>query len=265
MLRTNLRDRGALTALALALLSVVAVVLIENGVSGSASDRATPAGAYLSMITPTDTLAQWIMAFFTVLATAISGWAVVLVRDTLSVNRRATDAAVSAVQVAEDSTLKQLRPWVVGHGVAVIEATNFNVAGSVFPEGLALQAMWGNSGQSPAIKARVHTVFSFVPIGAAVPSFPSEPHEGEVIIPNGSIASGVNFPVVGDDLTRFIKREIDVIVFSRVDYRESLNPLAEHYSEATYRCRYNGMKSGVGGVEQVHLDVSPTGPQNTAT
>ena len=45
---------------------------------------------------PADTYAQWLMATLSIVATVVSAWAVFLVRNSLDLNRRATEAAVAA-------------------------------------------------------------------------------------------------------------------------------------------------------------------------
>lgn len=59
-----------------------------------------------------DSLAQWLMAAFGVVATGVSFWAVIIVRDTLELNRISTDAAVSAVKVTRRIGEAGLRAYV---------------------------------------------------------------------------------------------------------------------------------------------------------
>jgi len=68
------------------------------------------------LITLEDTAAQWLMAIFGVVATGVSVWAVLLVRDTLEVNRKATAAAVAAANAAHETnelTRAVQRPWLI--------------------------------------------------------------------------------------------------------------------------------------------------------
>lgn len=55
-----------------------------------------------------DTAAQWVAALAAAIGAAISYMAVLLVRDTLSLNRQSTNAAIAAVAVAE-RTLEQIK------------------------------------------------------------------------------------------------------------------------------------------------------------
>jgi hypothetical protein len=62
-----------------------------------------------------DSLAQWMMACLSIVATGFSIYAVFLVRDTLDANRRAAKAAIDAAQAAiENNKMVQAeqRPWV---------------------------------------------------------------------------------------------------------------------------------------------------------
>lgn len=62
------------------------------------------------LIAPRDTFAQWIMAFFSIVATGVSVWAIIIVRDTLAINidaveqaREANKASWKAVEIARKS------------------------------------------------------------------------------------------------------------------------------------------------------------------
>lgn len=267
MSRGRARDRGAIIALCVTLVAIAATACIENLAigRGSAIDTLSPHPLHYGVFTIPDTLAQWIMAILAVIATAISGWAVFLVRETLDQNRRATNAAIQAVEVAERSLLTQLRPWMIGNGVSVLEVNGATSGKTRYEKALGLEAIWVNSGQSPATSASVHTTVAEIPMGGTVPVFESQRREGTVTIGNGSMLTGIPTILVGEALDKFMRREIDVIVHTRVDYAEALNPTANRYSEATYRCCYNGVKILDGGIEQVRLEVSPVGPQNVTT
>jgi len=60
---------------------------------------------------PTDTYAQWIMAFLSIVATGVSVWAVWLVRNTLEHTRLATKAAVDTAEITQNALFAQERPW----------------------------------------------------------------------------------------------------------------------------------------------------------
>ncbi|MCO5070930.1 MAG: hypothetical protein M9944_06940 [Rhizobiaceae bacterium] len=97
------RDRGALVALGLALVSIVAICAIQTWAgdpvnaqvrqpnteqtAGRHDQPIVTTGFWETYTAPKDSYAQWIMAFFTIAATGVSIWAVRLVRDTLVTNR----------------------------------------------------------------------------------------------------------------------------------------------------------------------------------
>jgi len=64
------------------------------------------------LVSAEDTLAQWLMAFFTVIATGVSLAAVIFVRESLDLSRKATEAAVSANKQAHDLFVAENRPWI---------------------------------------------------------------------------------------------------------------------------------------------------------
>jgi len=147
------RDRGALVALGLALTAIVLVASLNQPIKQSAT---SPQSAYVeqsqnddvSRIVAAirefnpwdDSYAQWLMAIFGVAATLISYKAVVLVRDTLDLNRRATVAAENAVKETRRIGEAQVRAY-----LSVIDG-HFQIWGDV----LFLDVRVRNSGQSPS-------------------------------------------------------------------------------------------------------------------
>lgn len=92
-----------------------------------------------------DTFAQWLMAGLSVVATGISAWAVILVRDSLSLNRQAVKAAEDAVTEARRIGEAQVRAYV---GPPRVEATIETVGGS---RRFSIKGYLSNSGNSPAL------------------------------------------------------------------------------------------------------------------
>jgi hypothetical protein len=123
---TERRDRGALIALGLAFLAIVCLAAIAAWFGnpayhqvGQPNTEQIPAKiVHWGLFTPEDTYAQWAMAFFAIVSTAVSIWAVRLVRDTLVLNRQATAAAARAADTAaqankdaRDHFVLEQRPW----------------------------------------------------------------------------------------------------------------------------------------------------------
>ncbi|MFN7168089.1 MAG: hypothetical protein ACK4NV_13655 [Pannonibacter sp.] len=107
-------DRAALIALGMALIAVVVVIWLEQpsvnfafagegeslqGASVSDFDRVVAA---LNDYNPwEDSFAQWAMAGISAVGTAVSIWAVILLRDTLRATREAVRSSDDAVKAAE--------------------------------------------------------------------------------------------------------------------------------------------------------------------
>ena len=66
------------------------------------------------LVSTEDTLAQWVMAFFSIAATIVSYLAVRLVGDTLELNRTTTTAAVEAAKSAREA-IHTDRAWLTFH------------------------------------------------------------------------------------------------------------------------------------------------------
>jgi hypothetical protein len=89
-----------------------------------------------------DSAAQWIMAIFTVIATVVSAIAVMLVNNTLSVNREALRVAAEANKNAREVGFSQIRAYV----------SLVDLVGTTDPvsKTMAISVGIQNSGQTPA-------------------------------------------------------------------------------------------------------------------
>ena len=88
-----------------------------------------------------DTIAQWIAAFAAIGSVGVSIWAVKLVRNTLVVNQRATQAAEDAVGVTREIGQAQIRAYLVGLG------GEYSVSNNLLRYRISIK----NIGQSPAV------------------------------------------------------------------------------------------------------------------
>lgn len=98
---------------------------------------------------PADTYAQWIMAVLSFAATGVSLWAVILVRNSLELNRRATKAAEDAVAETRRIGEAQVRAHVsiVGGGVFMRGGSPSEVERGMRP---IISIRVKNYGQTPA-------------------------------------------------------------------------------------------------------------------
>lgn len=77
-----------------------------------------------------DGIAQWIMAFFGIVATGISGWAVWLLKKTLDATREAveeTGEATKAMIRQNELTEYAQRPWIVVDGLKIVDGGDIDV------------------------------------------------------------------------------------------------------------------------------------------
>lgn len=113
-------------------------------------------------VSPQDTLAQWTMAFFAMLATGVSIWAVRLLKGTLRATRDAVEQAREAntatramVTLSEQTAERQLRAYVTMVG---IHLTQFEVG-----KPIKLEIRMKNCGQTPAYDYRGGYTMTTVP------------------------------------------------------------------------------------------------------
>jgi hypothetical protein len=149
-------DRGALVALGMMLAAVLVVAVLgageppnpeitQTGNHQIPSNQHQHVSETISAFYPwQDSYAQWLMAFFSVLATGVSFWAVRLVRDTLEQSRSATTAAFQANEISREIGRSQTRAYL---SVKTIEA-------QIESGMLVFYATVENSGQTPAKKIR---------------------------------------------------------------------------------------------------------------
>ena len=221
----NRRDRGALVALAVALLAIVLVVWI-----GQPTQDTTAAPKSGNVEKPDqhdidrlisairefdpwdDTYAQWLMALFGVAATVISYRAVTIVRDTLVESRKATQAAQDAIAVTREIGEAQLRAYLVPEECVLEYADTWWPTATI---------TFRNSGQSPADNIAVAAGLSLNKkhVSAYITSRRSE------LIPKATLGfDGVATHEVALDKSKTIEGlELYVIVGGSVAYTDSFN------------------------------------------
>lgn len=165
---SNRRDRGALIALGLALLTIVVITWLNRPIQEL---RASPQGANVEQrqeddvsrlvaairdFDPwADTYAQWLMAVFGVAATLISYRAIVLVDATLKANTEAVSAAREANKIAQEIGEAQVRAYLQ------ILAAHIQIDGNA--QFVRLRLDMRNSGQSPARNVEAIVEFTTFP------------------------------------------------------------------------------------------------------
>mgnify|MGYP003132112947 CR=1 FL=1 len=183
---------------------------------------------------------------------------------TLWLTRQANSAALYAVKITEKIAQDQVRPWVTAFGFKFGVVGTPTVNGVRYDEGLMFSLMWQNTGNSPAIKAEMQSNFKVVPFGEAYEAFESEPMFGSSTFAPQAKTYGKNFVLVGENYTAFLERKLEVILFGRIDYKDSINPKNSRFTEQVIRCSYNGEENQAGRKEPL-VEGFTDGPQNNAT
>ncbi|MCO5146638.1 MAG: hypothetical protein M9895_10750 [Aquamicrobium sp.] len=210
--KDNPNDRYALTALMLALFSVIALAFIsqissryetEGGYQSveeySNKDIAQIVSALREFDPWEDTFAQWLMMGFAALATGVSYYAVRLLDKTLVVTRDAVRSSDDAVKVTRKIGRIQTR--------AYVHITKVKLTNAVGENPPAISVDYENFGQSHALRARHRMNVTFV-FDDNEPNIPSEPQEtkehGLVLGPSQSRAT----TRILDEIGTFMLREV---------------------------------------------------------
>lgn len=178
MTKPNRSETIAIAALGLTLMSITLVAWAPPPVYGEST------GSTVGFNFWQDTIAQWLMAVFGVVATVISGFAVLLVHDTLKETRKATsfaeqsaaaanDAASQAREtnrIAERASILENRPWIE---ISELEISQLNIFEKPHPYittryGLSYSGSYRirNLGKTPAIdvySAQVYSIREQIP------------------------------------------------------------------------------------------------------
>ena len=80
-------------------------------------------GFWSTYTTPSDTYAQWIMAIFSAVATGVSVWAIILVRDTLKASTDAVELAREANNLTREAMIADKRAWIAIESFVLIHPT----------------------------------------------------------------------------------------------------------------------------------------------
>lgn len=215
------------------------------------------------LVATEDTLAQWVMAFFSIAATGVSYLAVRLVGATLELNRTATAAAVDAAESAKRS-VETDRAWLVFDSFQVVNLNSSNQP--VGMPGLGVIIRWRNAGKTPATRADLFVNFTATS-AVGIPSFSIEDglfDNSHNVVGPGSVAEGPIQKIDGVTAELIRKNLARLHVYSRVEYRDLFNKEVVRYSEACAHIRYNGSVL-VNGVPEPHITLTFVGPQNGIT
>jgi hypothetical protein len=257
MSNSNWRDRYALIVLVSALAAIVLVVWFSKSPNEKVTqpyaqsadypkEHHGPAeGHWLPEFSARDTYAQWFMAALSALATAVSIWAVYILRKTLEETRRAVKSTDDAVTITREIGEKQLRAY-----ITIPTAT---VGG---PDKPVVTINFKNSGQTPAYDVRVwaDSRYHRFPLSIDLPEPEREPRKGIAVL-----GPGDPYTLVVDAARGFSNGErmaiqsgeAAIYVFGEILYRDAFK------EKRFYRFRmFYGGDAGVngGGFMSAHED-----------
>lgn len=279
MPRGDRDQRFALIALLAALVAIVLVAWFGQPSDGQAGQPSTAqielaqqdeVGRLVAALREfnlwQDTFPQWLMAVFTAAATGVSLYAVRLVRDTLELNRKATEAAVAAATVARDA-LGAERAWFVVDAFDIADISMSNMFGRFIKEGMGITVQWKNVGRSPAAKVCIRVASQLVTESTTTaPTFSLEPPTAEdigsgVIGPGGRC--GAQMCVLDDaETAQFKAHTAQYLIHCKIWYYDVFKPDKLRQTEITFGCMYNGKVQSSDGIKH-HISFTPVGLQNS--
>ena len=180
-----------------------------------------------AFVSAKDTLAQWIMAAFGVVATGVSIWAIILLRRTLRESRRATKAALRAAEAADatvdvtrDIGQRQIRAYVISDTEIVWQHVNDESGKNIVSHNFGIK--WKNCGMTPARRCYART--SLRVFDGVMPSDFAYPDRAAPIVtetshigPNQSFRSIVGGISVSD-VAAVERGEKHIYVWSWIEY-----------------------------------------------
>lgn len=177
------------------------------------------------------------------LGTALLLWTLLLTRQANQAAARSVHAAEDSIDVARETWLNQLRPWIVAVVPHPYITQDSTINGEVRKQAQMAIVEWRNTGQSPAINAHVRVKARTVEHGQEFEPFNwPEVQADSVVGPGMSFFTGEVF-LSPDKLDLFLNGEVDFIVGSRADYTHSMDQSVRSFTEVVFRISVNGIVS----------------------
>ncbi len=219
-------NEGKWLGLIVLALSVFAIIVL------AVLDRIGTEASLRDYFSGKDSLAQWLMAAFSVVATAVSVWAVRLLRETLKATREAVRSTDAAIQASQEIGQIQLRSYVWVHST---ELSGF-AAGQIPNVKVGVK----NYGQTPAFITSHHGFIHFsgfplagplpylnVPITSATPLGPGR---------EDFVSLNLGAPLLQGDINRLAVGNSVLHVYGRLRYKD----IYGKDFEITYRLKTGG-------------------------
>jgi hypothetical protein len=182
----------------------------------------------------------------------------------LILNKRATAAAIAAVDAARDA-LGAERAWVMMIGQTAYSSPDaFTDAGRTEQIGIALR--WRNDGRSPALNMKAHMQLSVTASPDTLPDL--SPHDakdgeqGSVLGPGSEVATGPAY-LHRHLFDQLLRHERALYVYGRVEYIDTFRQDLQRVTEGLYLVEINMVADA--GYLRPHFSLAPRGQKHVAS
>jgi hypothetical protein len=210
--------------------------------------------------------------FFTFLVFVVGGiqvmlflWQLSLIRESLVDAKTAADAAKESAD-ATAQIARSERAWMIFHRVGQFPFENATVKDVIGPQtGIGFQIEWINAGRSPANRLTAYSVGAVVRIDELPRQYESDWTAATHTMPvgQGRVMFNTSFPLYGENLEGFQRREVKVFLYGAVRYFDVYEPTAVRLSESCIEVVFDGYQTDAQGRRSPHLQIMPAGIQNT--
>ena len=171
------------------------------------------------LFTVQDTIAQWIMAAFGIVATGISVWALLVLQRTLNETEKATKAATNSAQAIYSVE----RAWFTPVSTNINFYNTFNHMGEILQPAYSFSIMWQNCGRCPATNIQLSFVYRIINQGEDAPviefdDMTEQSGNGAIVGPNGEISTRHISPFSRQDMIDFQFHRRILYARFRIDY-----------------------------------------------
>jgi hypothetical protein len=185
---------------------------------------------------------------------------------TLVATAMATRAAARAAKAATDAVHSD-RAWICFETAETWNATNVTVDDKTFAEGILIRLVYKNTRRSPGTHVGIVREGFIVEESGPSPTWtdldPEEFRGSAIVGPNAPFGAEP-LSIVGDDLRRFIKREVKFCAHAFMAYRDVFNPSAVHFTETEATFTFGGYQKTADGKDRLILVTNVSGPHNRA-
>lgn len=169
-----------------------------------------------TFVSPSDTLAQWVMAFFTIAATGVLLLTLKSANKTNQAAIRAAEAAASANEIMR----QEQRPWVLPSDFK-FSLEQASLAGAKPERALFLRVFYRNFGASPAFVRGAYADRAYLPQNStpALDNFEFRP--ATLILPTGQDRNVTIGPLFGEKIDQILQGELAIYLRVRLEYKVS--------------------------------------------